>query len=129
MTSIRNNEDRYLDAARECILDVGWRRTTLTEVARRGLNVSEAAEADRRPNILWITCEDISPNLGCYGDDYAVTPNLDRLAREGMMLRNVFVTNSICTPSRAAVASRNAIISRNFQVVSTCRSGNGGFAG
>ena len=38
MTSLRNNEaaaDAYLDAARECILDVGWRRTTLTEVARR----------------------------------------------------------------------------------------------
>src|SRR6185312_8763427 len=31
-----------------------------------------------RPNVLWITCEDISPNLGCYGDTYAVTPNLDR---------------------------------------------------
>lgn len=35
MTSIRNNEDRYLDAARECILATGWTRTTLTDVARR----------------------------------------------------------------------------------------------
>ncbi len=35
MTSIRNNEDRYLDAARECILATGWKRTTLTDVARR----------------------------------------------------------------------------------------------
>jgi len=33
-----------------------------------------------RPNILWITCEDISPNVGCYGDTYAVTPNIDKLA-------------------------------------------------
>ena len=35
MTSIRNNEDRYLDAARGCILATGWKRTTLTDVARR----------------------------------------------------------------------------------------------
>ena len=33
----------------------------------------------QKPNILWISCEDISPNLGCYGDSYASTPNLDRL--------------------------------------------------
>ena len=36
-----------------------------------------------RPNILWLTCEDIGPNLGCYGDDYADTPNLDALAEIG----------------------------------------------
>ena len=43
-----------------------------------------ALGADDRPNILWITCEDISPNLGCYGDEYAVTPNLDRLATQSV---------------------------------------------
>ncbi len=36
-----------------------------------------------RPNILWITCEDITPSLGCYGDTVADTPNLDQLDREG----------------------------------------------
>ena len=36
-----------------------------------------APAVDDRPNILWITCEDISPNLGCYGDAYAVTPNIE----------------------------------------------------
>ena len=41
-------------------------------------------ESAARPNILWITCEDISPNLGCYGDKYAFTPNLDRLAAQGV---------------------------------------------
>ena len=41
---------------------------------------SQAAAAPDRPNILWLSCEDISPHLGCYGDPHAVTPNLDRLA-------------------------------------------------
>jgi len=40
--------------------------------------------AKDRPNILWITCEDISPWLRCYGDALADTPNLDRLAADGV---------------------------------------------
>ncbi len=38
-------------------------------------------QAVERPNILWITAEDMSPTLGCYGDDYATTPNIDKLAK------------------------------------------------
>ena len=41
-----------------------------------------AGRADDRPNILWITAEDMSPVLGCYGDQFAVSPNIDRLAKE-----------------------------------------------
>lgn len=43
----------------------------------------DAAELSR-PNILWIVAEDINPNFGCYGDAYAVTPVLDKLAQEGI---------------------------------------------
>jgi uncharacterized sulfatase len=50
-----------------------------------------------RPNILWISCEDISPDLGCYGDDYAGTPNLDRLAAQGCRYKNAFVPFPVCT--------------------------------
>jgi len=50
-----------------------------------------ADKRENRPNILWISCEDISPDLGCYGDDYANTPNLDRLAEEGRRYTNAFV--------------------------------------
>ena len=46
----------------------------------------EGAEA-AKPNVLWLTCEDIGPELGCYGDAYADTPNLDRLAGQGMLPR------------------------------------------
>ena len=40
------------------------------------------------PNILWITAEDMSPTLGCYGDDYSITPNIDQLAADGVVYTN-----------------------------------------
>src|SRR5262249_12014595 len=57
-----------------------------------------------RPNILYIMSDDHAAHaIGAYGSHVNQTPNLDRLAREGMMMMNVFATNSICTPSRAAI--------------------------
>lgn len=57
--------------------------------------------ADNRPNVLLIVSEDNGPELGCYGDPYARTPNLDRLAAEGVRFENAFVPYSVCSPSRA----------------------------
>ncbi len=57
----------------------------------------------RRPNILCITCEDISPRLGSYGDTVALTPVLDRLAREGVRFTRMFSVSGVCAPSRAAL--------------------------
>ena len=70
-----------------------------------GLTSAARAEdvPDRRPNILWITCEDISPNLGCYGDNYAVTPNLDRLAAQGVRYTAAFAPIGVCAPSRSTL--------------------------
>jgi N-sulfoglucosamine sulfohydrolase len=58
--------------------------------------------AERRPNILWIVSEDNGPQLGSYGDRYARTPNLDRVAAEGVRFANAFVPYALCSPSRAA---------------------------
>ena len=52
-------------------------------------------EALPPPNILWINCEDINPNLGAYGDELATTPRLDQLAKEGILYRNAFATAPI----------------------------------
>src|SRR5512146_2050121 len=52
-----------------------------------------------RPNILWITCEDTSPDLGCYGDSWARTPNLDQLASQGARYTNAFSVAGVCAPS------------------------------
>ncbi|MFM2093762.1 MAG: hypothetical protein RIS70_886, partial [Planctomycetota bacterium] len=56
-----------------------------------------------RPNILWISAEDISPNLGCYGDPYAITPRLDRLAGEGMRFTRCFTHAGVCAISRSGL--------------------------
>ncbi|MFA8436869.1 MAG: sulfatase-like hydrolase/transferase [Marinifilaceae bacterium] len=56
-----------------------------------------------QPNILWITCEDISPNLGCYGDEAAKTPVLDHLASEGVRFTNAFTTVGVSAPSRSSI--------------------------
>ena len=59
--------------------------------------------ADERPNVLWLTCEDISPNLGCYGDDYAVTPNLDRLAEQGVRYTQAVGVTGVCAVNRSCL--------------------------
>lgn len=64
---------------------------------------ARASRADDRPNILWITCEDISPNLGCFGDSYAVTPNLDRLAQESVRYTEAFAPIGVCAPARSSI--------------------------
>jgi len=56
-----------------------------------------------RPNILWITCEDISHNVACFGDPYAVTPNIDRLASQGVRYTRAFAPIGVCAPSRSTL--------------------------
>ena len=55
------------------------------------------------PNILWITSEDNSPFLGCYGDKNATTPNLDQLAREGFRYTNAYANCPVCSPARNTI--------------------------
>lgn len=62
------------------------------------------AAAAQRPNILFIMTDDHAAHaLSCYGSKVNQTPHLDRIAKEGMRFTNAFVTNSICTPSRATL--------------------------
>jgi len=64
-----------------------------------------AATAADRPNILWISSEDNGPHLGCYGDDYAVTPNLDKLSTKGMRYLRASSTAPVCAPARTTIIS------------------------
>ena len=59
--------------------------------------------AQERPNILWISWEDVSPNFGCYGDEYAITPTIDQLAKEGLKYTQAFSHSGVCAPSRAGI--------------------------
>lgn len=74
-----------------CLLPV----TVLADVADR-------SHADR-PNILWITIEDWSPDLSCYGTPGIDTPNVDKLAVEGIRYERAFTTSPVCSTSRSAM--------------------------
>ena len=61
-----------------------------------------AADEVKRPNILWIIAEDLSPDLGCYGEPTVNTPHIDRLATQGVRYTHVFGTSSVCAVNRSA---------------------------
>ncbi|MBI5688409.1 MAG: sulfatase-like hydrolase/transferase [Verrucomicrobia bacterium] len=64
---------------------------------------AQTAVPAARPNILWLTAEDICPNLGCYGDTYAVTPNLDRFATQAVRYTQAFGITGVCAPNRSCL--------------------------
>jgi arylsulfatase A-like enzyme len=59
--------------------------------------------ARKRPNILWLYVEDISPDLGCYGNDLAHTPFLDQMAKDGVLFTNAITPSPVCSPTRSAL--------------------------
>ena len=64
---------------------------------------ASGAASDSRPNIVFILVDDLRwDELSCAGHPYVKTPNIDRIAREGAMFRNAFMTTPLCSPSRAS---------------------------
>jgi len=66
-----------------------------------GWTVADAGQ--NRPNILFIAVDDLRPELGCYGSPIAVTPNLDALAKDGLLFNRAYCQQAICRPSRASL--------------------------
>jgi len=65
-----------------------------------------AAFASQKPNFVFIIADDISwDDFGCYGNNQVKTPNIDKLAREGIRFDNAFLTASSCSPSRCSIIS------------------------
>jgi uncharacterized sulfatase len=62
-----------------------------------------AAGGNTLPNILWISCEDISSHLGCFGEKHAITPNIDKIASEGVRYTHAFTVHGVCAPSRTGI--------------------------
>ena len=67
--------------------------------ALAGATASHAAD---RPNILWLIAEDLGPELACYGTSQVTSPNLDRLAAEGVRYTRAYTTAPVCSASRSA---------------------------
>lgn len=80
-------------------------------VSRRSFAASAAAsilvrgQQTPRPNILWVTCEDIGPQLGCYDDPYARTPSLDKFAARSLRYRTAWSNAPVCAPARTTIIS------------------------
>jgi arylsulfatase A-like enzyme len=96
-------------------------------LSRRSLLMS-MMQYQRRPNILFIMSDDHAAQaISAYGSKINKTPNIDRLAREGVKAENCFCTNSICTPSRASILTgqyshKNGVKTLNDQLAPESRS-------
>lgn len=81
-------------------LALGWAcATALTATAFAAADETTAT----RPNILWISCEDMSPDIDCYGESPATTPHLDQLARDGEKFNLAFSSGPVCSVSRSSI--------------------------
>ena len=68
-------------------------------------NSSKQIESSERPNILWIIVEDMSSHFAYQGEQLVTSPNVDRLASEGIVFRNAYVSAPVCSASRSAMIS------------------------
>ena len=61
--------------------------------------------AESAPNILWLTSEDHGPHMGCYGDTFATTPNIDAIAAKGMLFKHAWSNGPVCAAARTTMIS------------------------
>ena len=81
---------------------IGFVLLALTFSCKENASTDQRTEKTK-PNIIWLMAEDISLDLECYGMKGVQTPNLNKMANNGVRFDNCFVTNSICSPSRSAM--------------------------
>ncbi len=68
------------------------------------LNPNQAfCQEKQKPNILFIAVDDLKPNIGCFGDSLAITPNIDAIASKGMVFSKTYCQQAVCAPSRASL--------------------------
>ncbi|MEM9986689.1 MAG: sulfatase-like hydrolase/transferase, partial [Bacteroidota bacterium] len=68
-----------------------------------GLTYPTAAWSQTKPNILWINADDLGRELACYGHPVVQTPNIDRLAKQGVRYTNAYANTPVCSPSRSSL--------------------------
>jgi arylsulfatase A-like enzyme len=87
-----------------CTVPIFPRRTFLSLCAAPFFGCARSGDSDKRPNILFILMDDVRwDDLGYAGHPFVRTPNIDRIAREGIQFRNVFAATPLCSPNRASI--------------------------
>ena len=105
-----------------------WLGRLLFALGALVLSCTVLANGVARPNIMFMVVEDLGPRIGAYGDPLARTPNIDRLAADGVRFTNVFTTSGVCAPSRAALITgmhQQAIGAQHMRTSSFGRSRDG----
>lgn len=72
-------------------------------LSRRSFLALPALPTAPHPNILWLSCEDTGCEIGCYGDPHSITPNVDRLAAQGVRYSHAYTVAGVCAPSRSGI--------------------------
>lgn len=104
-TLTQRNHDTEKAMRKICLLmPLVWMALVTTVMSAAGSVPETAKQAhDTRPNILWITIEDWSADLSCYGTKGIHTPHVDQLAAEGVRYQYAFTTSPVCSTSRSAM--------------------------
>ena len=77
--------------------------TAMILAALTSVFLLNANEATDRPNILWLVIDDMGLEFSCYGEQVIETPNIDRLAQDGIRFTNAFLTSPVCSTARSAM--------------------------
>ena len=92
---------QFLKAAGVCLAGVGLSSSAFGMGILGGLDKKDL----RKKNVLFIAVDDLRPQLGCYEDKRIISPNLDRLAQEGLIFDRTYCQQAVCGPSRASLMS------------------------
>src|SRR5438105_13966788 len=86
------------------ITHLSWQTSAALLLALIGPETAQAQNAARKPNIIFILADDLGyGDLGCYGQDKIKTPNLDKMAAQGMRFTQAYAGSTVCAPSRCAL--------------------------